>query len=52
VNKVYTATVVEDCDELFLQFPVELLENLDWKAGDTLVWVANKDGTFTIKKKE
>jgi hypothetical protein len=55
VNKSYTATVVEDPEnlgEMFLPFPSELIDQVGWKEGDTLVWEANNNGTFTIKKKE
>lgn len=37
--------------DYFLEFPPEMLEQLGWKIGDTLVWEANDDGTYTIKKK-
>jgi bifunctional DNA-binding transcriptional regulator/antitoxin component of YhaV-PrlF toxin-antitoxin module len=33
-----------------LTFPDELMDALDWKAGDTLEWIDNKDGSFTLKK--
>ena len=28
----------------------DMVEELGWKIGDTLVWVDNKDGSFTLKK--
>jgi hypothetical protein len=52
MRKVYTAEVVEDSDELLLQFPLELLTDLGWKEGDTLIWEPSENGSFTIKKKE
>jgi hypothetical protein len=46
--------LVEDPDhpgELLLDLGNELCEYLDWKEGDTLDWIDNKDGTWTIRKK-
>jgi bifunctional DNA-binding transcriptional regulator/antitoxin component of YhaV-PrlF toxin-antitoxin module len=37
-------------DEGVITFPDELMDALDWKAGDTLEWIDNKDGSFTLKK--
>ena len=37
-------------DEGILTIPDELMDALDWKAGDTLEWIDNKDGSFTLKK--
>jgi len=37
--------------ELLLDLGNELCEYLDWKEGDTLDWIDNKDGTWTIRKK-
>jgi bifunctional DNA-binding transcriptional regulator/antitoxin component of YhaV-PrlF toxin-antitoxin module len=33
-----------------LTFPDELMDALAWEAGDTLEWIDNKDGSFTLKK--
>jgi|15BtaG_2_1085339.scaffolds.fasta_scaffold08354_1 hypothetical protein len=47
-------SVQEDEDgELFLEFPDDLLEAMDWKAGDHLVWtkVETPNGVgFTVGK--
>ncbi len=47
-------SVQEDDDgELFLEFPDDLLEAMDWKVGDHLVWtkVETPNGVgFTIEK--
>lgn len=53
MNK-YTATVQHDPEtgELAIPLPQELLDQLGWTIGDTLSWIDNKDGSFTIKKKE
>ena len=37
-------------DEGVLTFPDELMDALDWHAGDTLEWIDNKDGSFSLKK--
>jgi len=33
-----------------LTFPPDLLEQAGWKEGDTLAWIDNKDGTWTLQK--
>ena len=33
-----------------LTFPPDLLEDLKWEIGDTLEFISNEDGSFTIKK--
>jgi hypothetical protein len=45
--------VIEDSDnpeELLLDLGTELCEELGWKAGDTVQWIDNKDGTWQIIK--
>lgn len=37
--------------DYYLEFHPELLDQLGWYIGDTLIWEDNKDGTFSIKKK-
>ena len=46
--------VVEDPEtgELLLPFSDELLEQVGWKIGDTIEWIDNKDGTWTMRKKD
>lgn len=36
--------------EYFVQFPDELLEVTGWQENDTLEWIDNKDGTFSLIK--
>ena len=50
----YTVTLETDPEtgELVLPFPPDLLNQMGWDFGDTLVWLDNRDGTFTIKKKD
>jgi bifunctional DNA-binding transcriptional regulator/antitoxin component of YhaV-PrlF toxin-antitoxin module len=37
---------------LLLPFSDELLEQVGWKIGDTIEWIDNKDGTWTMRKKD
>jgi bifunctional DNA-binding transcriptional regulator/antitoxin component of YhaV-PrlF toxin-antitoxin module len=49
----YTLEVKQSDDgELYLDLPDEVLTELGWKIGDTLLWEDNKDGSFSLKKKE
>lgn len=45
-------TVVADADgQLALDFPLELLERLNWKPGDLLIWTELPDGDgFLVSK--
>ena len=47
-----TLTVNEDpqSGDLYLQFSDDLLEKLGWKPGDSLAWIDNEDGTWTLTK--
>ena len=49
-----TVTLVEDEDtgDLILPIGDEFMEAVGWEVGDTLDWVDNKDGSFTITKKQ
>jgi hypothetical protein len=38
--------------DAILQFPPDLLEQTGWKEGDTLEWHDNKDGSWSLTKKE
>lgn len=50
----YTATLIEDTStgDLILPLPTELLNQLGWEFGDTLVWSDNSNGSFSLTKKE
>ena len=48
-----TVQVVEDPDdpnELLLDIGTELCEELGWAVGDTVEWIDNKDGSWTLRK--
>jgi len=38
--------------ELVLPFSEDILDEMGWKEGDTLRWIDNGDGTFSITKYE
>ena len=49
-----TTTVVQDPDDpeqLLLDLGLETCERLGWKPGDTLEWIDNGDGSWTLTKK-
>lgn len=39
-------------DSLYLELPDSLLEKLGWKTDDEIEWIDNKDGSFSLKKKQ
>jgi hypothetical protein len=47
---------VEDAEDgsgdLILPFPDDLLDSAGWKEGDVLEWIDNKNGTWTLRKKD
>lgn len=53
-NKSWTLTLEEDPDtgDLMLPLPEECLQDLGWNTGDTVQWIDNQDGSWTLKKKE
>jgi len=36
--------------EYYFILPETLLKEMNWKTGDNIEWVSNKNGTFTLKK--
>jgi hypothetical protein len=48
--------VLESADDgsgdLILPLTDEIMESAGWQIGDTLEWIDNKNGTWSIKKKE
>ena len=51
--KSWTVTLEEDPEtgELVLPFTDEMLAGLGWVEGDTIEWIDNKDGTWSLIKK-
>jgi bifunctional DNA-binding transcriptional regulator/antitoxin component of YhaV-PrlF toxin-antitoxin module len=50
--KTWTLTVEEDpnSEDCILTLPPDLLEEADWKEGDTIEWIDQKDGSWQLKK--
>lgn len=51
-HQTWTITVEEDPEtgEAILPFPQEMLEQVKWKEGDTLEWIDNNDGSWSLIK--
>lgn len=50
----FVCEVVEDPDnpgELLLDLGTEVCAAMGWAVGDTVEWIDNKDGSWTISKK-
>ena len=53
ISSKWTAEVLTDKDgEAFIEFSEEFLREIGWKEGDTIEWIDNHDGSFTLKKKD
>lgn len=52
--KQWTLTVEEDpaTGDSILPLPPDLLEEAGWKEGDNLLWIDNKDGTWSLVKED
>lgn len=50
-QRSWTIILEEDGEDLILPLSNEILKSLDWAIGDTINWIDNNDGTFTLKKK-
>jgi hypothetical protein len=52
-NKTWSVYLQTDpkTGDLILPLSDEMTAGLGWEIGDTLEWIDNKDGTWTIKKK-
>lgn len=51
--KKWTAYVEQDGEDLIIPLPNDLMEELDWKVGDVLVWdVDELTGKITLTKKK
>lgn len=48
----WTITVEEDPEtgEAILPLPQEMLDKVNWKDGDTLEWIDNNDGSWSLVK--
>ena len=54
MNKSWTVTLEEDpkTGELILPLSDEILEGSGIVIGDTVEWIDNKDGSWTLRKKD
>ena len=52
--KSWTIELQDDPEtgDCILEFPPDMLEETGWKEGDVLEWHDNKDGSYTMTKKE
>ena len=50
MQKTVILQKVEGSDELFFEMTDEMLEALDAKVGDTIEWLNNNDGSWTLRK--
>ena len=46
------AVVKEDPEtkELYIEFDDETMQELGWNVGDTIQWIDNNDGSWSLKK--
>jgi hypothetical protein len=53
-NKIWTINLEEDPEtgDLILPLNDDILEQTGWKTGDSIDWIDNKDGSWTMKKIE
>jgi bifunctional DNA-binding transcriptional regulator/antitoxin component of YhaV-PrlF toxin-antitoxin module len=50
-SEIWTVKVEEDqFGDLILPLPTDMLEELGWKEGDTLNWIDNENGSYTLSK--
>jgi hypothetical protein len=51
-SKHWTLEVQQHEDgDYFIEFPDDVLAEADWKEGDVIEWLDNKDGSWTLRKK-
>ena len=52
-NDRWLVDLIEDGEDLVLQFPDEMIEQTGWKTGDELIWekVPNSEQAWTLRKK-
>lgn len=53
ILETYTAHVEwdEETNEPYLIFPDELVDKMEWQAGDVISFIDNGDGSWTLVKK-
>jgi hypothetical protein len=50
----YISTVQYDAilDEYFIEIDPALIKEVGWDVDDTIKWIDNEDGTFTLRKSD
>ena len=54
-NTAWTTSIQEDPnnpDECVIVFPDDMMTELSWTEGDTIVWRISEDGSVTLSRKE
>jgi len=52
MSKVYTVPVIEmEDDDLGIELPDELIEDMGWQPGDEIIWTDNGDSSWTLTVK-
>lgn len=49
-DNLYTTTVEEEGEELLLNLPDEMLEEMGWEVGTTIEWIDIGDGRWMIRR--
>ena len=49
-KKIYTKQLFKDDNGEYYMDLGEVVEELGWKVGDTLVWTENGDGSWSLSK--
>lgn len=50
-NKTLTVDKDPQSGDLYLQLTDDLMEEMGWTVGDTLQWIENEDGTWSLRIK-
>ena len=51
LNKKYLTVQKDDDGELFLEFPDDLLDTMNWEPGDTIIWTELPNGNgYNVEK--
>lgn len=47
----YTLTTQKlDNGDVYIELPAGVITELNWAEGDTIMWVENDDGSYSLKK--
>jgi hypothetical protein len=50
---MYQTTIEMDpSGEMYFRIPDEMWDELGWEIDDTIDWTDNKDGSYTLRKKD